>query len=136
MALNVSIQFTSVIDHCDFYLDFVTEKSINGKITHIGSSNIDENSHVEVSLRDISLMDVASKLIASTTISNAKTFPISYQLKYNPSDIKPHHTYAVSVRITGPDSKLLFINDVQTKVEFTSSTSPTINIAVIQSNRL
>jgi len=136
MPSNVSIQFTFIIDHCDFYLDAVAEKFITGKITHIGSSSIDKNSQVEVSLRDVSLMDVASKLIASTTISNAKTFPIPYQLKYNPSDIKPHHTYAVSARITGPDSKLLFINDVRTKVEFTSSTSPTINIAVIQSNRL
>jgi putative lipoprotein len=136
MPLNVSIQFTFIIDHCDFYLDFVAEKFISGKITHIGSSNIDTNSQVEVSLRDISLMDVASKLIASTTIYNAKTFPISYQLKYNPSDIKPHQTYAIFARITGPDSKLLFINDVHTQVDFTDSTSPTINIAVIRSNRL
>jgi len=136
MPLKVSIKLKFIIGDCNFYLDAVAEKFITGKITHIGSSSIDKNSQVEVSLRDVSLMDVASKLIASTTVSNAKTFPISYQLKYNPSDIKPHQTYAIFARITGPDSKLVFINDVQTHVHFTGSTSPTINIAVIRSNRL
>ena len=80
-------------------------------------------------------MDVASKLIASTTITNAKTFPVSYKLKYNPSDIKPHNTYAVSVIINGPDGKLLFINDVQSRVELTGSASTTRNVAVIKSNK-
>jgi putative lipoprotein len=136
MPLKVSIKLKFIIGDCNFYLDAVAEKFITGKITYIGSSSIDKNSQVEISLRDVSLMDVASKLIASTNVSNAKTFPISYQLKYNPSDIKPHNTYAVSARITGPDSKLLFINDVHTQVDFKGSTSPTVNIAVIRSNKL
>jgi len=110
----------------------VADKFITGKITYIGSSSIDKNSKVEISLRDVSLMDVPSKLIASTTISDAKIFPISYQLKYNPSDIKPHQTYAISVAITDSDNKLLFVNNVQAKVEFTDSTSPMVNIAVIR----
>jgi putative lipoprotein len=136
MLSKVSIQLRFIINDYDFDLGAVVERFITGKITHVGSSSIDKNSQVEVSLRDISLMDTASKLIASTTISNAKTFPISYKLKYNPSDIIPHHTYAVSARISGPDSKLLFINDVQTRAELTGSPSPTIDIAVIRGNRL
>jgi hypothetical protein len=80
-------------------------------------------------------MDVASKLIASTTITDAKTFPVSYKLKYNPSDIKPHNSYAVSVTISGPDGKLLFINDVQSRVELIGSTSTTMNVGVIKGNK-
>jgi uncharacterized lipoprotein YbaY len=136
MPLKVGIQFRFIINDYDFYLGAAVEKFITGKITHVGSNTIDKNSQVEVSLRDVSLMDVASKLIASTTISDAKTFPISYKLKYNPSLITPHNTYALSARITGPDNKLLFINDVQTRVQFTGSTSPTVDVAVIRSNKL
>jgi len=110
----------------------IGEKSITGKITHIGSNTLDRNSQVEVSLRDVSLMDVKSKLIASTVISNATTFPISYKLKYNPSDIKSGLTYSLSARITGPGNKLSFINDVHTPAKLTGTASPTIDIAVIR----
>ncbi|CAF4272668.1 unnamed protein product, partial [Rotaria sordida] len=91
--------------------------TIERKVTHTGPSTIDKNSQIQIQLRDVSLMDVASKLIASTTINGAKTFPISYKLKYNPSDIKPHHTYAISATINGPDQQLLFLNDVHTTAD-------------------
>ena len=61
----------------------MVENFITGKIIHIGSDTIDQNSQLEISLRDVSLMDVQAKLIASTIISNPKTFPISYKLQYN-----------------------------------------------------
>jgi putative lipoprotein len=109
----------------------MVEKFITGKITHVGSDIIDKNSQIEISLRDI---DVESKLVASTIISNAKTFPISYKLKYNPSDIKPAHTYALFARINGPDNKLRYINDVQTRAKLTDTTSLTIDIAVIRTS--
>ncbi|CAF0824528.1 unnamed protein product, partial [Rotaria sordida] len=108
------------------------EKTITGKVTHTGPNTIDKNSKVQIQLRDVSLMDAASKLIASTTINDAKIFPISYKLKYNPSDIKPHHTYAISATINGPDQKLSFINDVRTTADLTRSASPTIDVAVIR----
>ena len=79
-------------------------------------------------------MDVQSKLIASTVISDAKTFPVSYKLKYNPSDIKPGHTYSLSARITGPGNRLGFITDVHTPAKLTETASPTIDIAVIRGN--
>jgi len=108
------------------------EKYITGKITHNQPNNIDTNAKVEVTLRDVSLIDTASTLISSTTINDAKTFPVSYTLKYNPSDIKPHYTYAVSVQINGPDGKLLFINDVQTLAVLTGSTTTVVDVPVIK----
>ncbi|CAF3543163.1 unnamed protein product [Adineta steineri] len=109
-----------------------TEKFITGKITHVDSNHIDKNSKIEVTLRDTSLMDTAAKLIATTTISDATTFPVSYKLKYNPSEIKDGHTYSVSARINGPDHQLHFINDVNTRVNFADSSSPMVDIAVIR----
>jgi putative lipoprotein len=123
------------LNDCDSYLGAVTDKYITGKITHAQPNHIDANAKIEVALRDISLMDTASKLISSTTITDAKTFPVSYKLKYNPSDIKPHHTYSVSVSINGPGGKLLFINDVQTLAKLTGSASTVIDVAVIKSKK-
>jgi putative lipoprotein len=121
-----------IVTNCDFDLGAVVDKFITGKITHVGSNHIDKNAQIAVSLQDVSLMDAAAKFLATTSISDAKTFPISYKLKYNPADIKPHHTYAIMARITGPDNRLLFLNDVETRAEFTGSRSPTVDIAVIR----
>jgi uncharacterized lipoprotein YbaY len=113
----------------------MVENFITGKITHIGSDTIDQNSQLEISLRDVSLMDVQAKLIASTIISNPKTFPISYKLQYNPTDIKPNRIYALFARITGLDNKLLYINDVHTRAKLTERTSSlSIDITVIRTN--
>ena len=89
---------------------------------------------MEISLRDVSLMDAPSKLISSTTASNPKTFPISYRIEYNPSDIKPGYVYALSVRITGSDGKLLYINDVRTIAPLAETASSNVDIAVIRGN--
>ncbi len=134
--MKVSTRLELIVHNWDFYLGAVNERSITGKVTHVGSNKIDKNARIEVALRDISLMDTAAKLIASSTLSNAITFPVSYQLIYNPSDIKAHQTYAISVRITSPGGKLLFINDVQTRVNFIGSTSPVVDVAVIRGNIL
>lgn len=112
------------------------EKIIKGKITHAGESNIDANAQIKVELRDISLMDAPSKLIASTTITDAKKFPVSYTITYNPSDIKGHNSYAVSARITGPGNKLLYISDTNVRPEFTGSKITTADIGVIRGNNV
>lgn len=121
-------------NHSSVHSDTAAEKFITGKVTYPGAAKIDGNVQVEVELRDVSLMDAPSKLIASTKISNPKTFPISYKLSYNPSDIKPGLTYAVSARITGAGTKLLYLNDVRKTVTFTQTASTTIDIPVIQGN--
>ena len=80
-------------------------------------------------------MDTASKLIASTTIRDAKSFPVSYTLKYNPSVVVAGHTYSMSARITGADGSLQYINDVHTPATLTGSSGPVVDIAVIRGKR-
>ena len=125
---------TRFFDFIDSYVhaDAVAEQWITGKITHIGSAKIGENVQAQVSLRDVSLMDTAAQLIASIKISDPKTFPISYKLQYNPSDIKSGHTYALSAMITGSGDKLLYINDFRTIAPLIEIPSPTVDIAVIR----
>jgi uncharacterized lipoprotein YbaY len=118
-----------------YYIGAILGKVITGKVTHTGQNNIDKNFKVHVELRDVSLMDTASKVIGSTVVSDAKTFPVSYKVSYNPSDIKPGHTYAMQARITGPGDKLQYTNDVHTPAELKGTTSPVIDIAVIRGER-
>jgi putative lipoprotein len=122
-----------IVHECQLCSDAVAEKFLTGKITHIGPNRIEKNSKVQVTLQDVSLMDAAAETVSSTTISDASTFPISYKLKYNPANVKPHHTYALSVRINGPDHKLHFINDVHTRANL-GEAAPTVDIAVIRGN--
>lgn len=111
------------------------DKFVTGKVTHIGAKEIAKNSKVQVELRDTSLMDVASKLIGTTTITDATSFPISYKVKYNPAVIVPGHTYTMSARITGPDGSLTYINDMHTPAAVAGSSAPVVDIAVIQGER-
>lgn len=105
-------------------------------MTHAGSAKIDGNVQVKISLEDVLIMDAPAKLIASTTVSNPKSFPIAYKLQYNPSDITRGHIYAVSVSITGSDGKLLYSNDVQAVAPLAETPSPNVDVAVIRGNLL
>ncbi|UJR36198.1 hypothetical protein I4U23_028931 [Adineta vaga] len=107
------------------------DRFVTGKITHDGVNHIEKNSKIEVKLQDVSLMDVAAKLISTITITDATKFPISFKIAYDPSVVKAGHTYSVSVRITSPDHKLQFINDVRAQANLEKS-SPMVDVPVIR----
>jgi uncharacterized lipoprotein YbaY len=107
------------------------EKFITGKVTYAGEYTFEKDFKVHVELRDTSIMDKGGKLVASTVITDAKSFPISYKLSFNPSEIDEHHTYSLHVRIVGPHGKLWFTNDVRSNVDLKIET-PTVDIAVIR----
>jgi len=112
--------------------DVVTEKEITGKITWTGKDHhIDPSWKVHVELHDKDEKHKDDILIASTLVRDAKTFPISYTLKYKPSDIKPEHSYWLFVRINGStDHNLLFTNDDGKTVVFTDGKPPVVDIAI------
>jgi len=100
---------------------------ITGKLIWTGNDSIDPSSKIYIELRDED-----SLLIASTIIHDAKTFPISYTLKYKPSDIKLDHTYLLFARINESNDHLLFTNNAGTPVVFTDGKMPVIDIALYQ----
>jgi len=114
------------------YASAIDEKFITGKIIYTGPTVVDKSLRIEIVLRDVAVSDVTLKPISSIIISDAKTFPVPYTLKYNPSDIQSHRTYALFVKITGHDGKLLYTNDVQTRVLLTGPTPPVTDIVVIR----
>ena len=85
--------------------------SITGTVTYRERIALTPGAVVTVQLRDTSLQDVASELIAEQVIANPGQVPISYEVRYNSDDINPRNTYSISARITESDGRLAFIND-------------------------
>ena len=85
--------------------------SITGTVTYRERLALTPGAIVAVHLRDTSLMDVASVLIAEQVITNPGQVPIAFEVHYNEDDINPRNTYSISARITEADGRLAFIND-------------------------
>lgn len=84
---------------------------ITGTVTYRNRSALPPTAIIEVTLSDISIADAPAKVISTQTIeANGQQPPIAYTLPYDPAQIDPRMTYAVSARITeGMD--LLYISD-------------------------
>ena len=85
--------------------------SVTGTVTYRERIALSPGAVVTVQLRDTSLMDVASELIAEQVITNPGQVPIAFEVRYNEDDINPRNTYSIQARITESDGRLAFIND-------------------------
>ena len=85
--------------------------SIKGTVTYRENLELTPAAVLVVELRDVSLQDASSILIARQTISTPGQVPIDYEVKYNRDDINPRNTYGISARIIESDDRLAFIND-------------------------
>jgi putative lipoprotein len=85
--------------------------SVTGTVTYRERIALSPGAVVTVQLRDTSLMDTASELIAEQVITNPGQVPIAFEVRYNSDDINPRNTYSIQARITESDGRLAFIND-------------------------
>lgn len=90
--------------------------SVTGTVSYREKILLPTDARVEINLLDVSLMDVAAKLISRQTITKKQAPPIPFRLHYNPGDIDQRMTYAVQARILGADDRLLFITDTSYQV--------------------
>ena len=85
--------------------------SVSGTVTYRERLALTPGAKLQVQLRDTSLMDVASALIAEQVIGNPGQVPIKFKVEYNKDDIESRNTYSIQARITESDGRLAFIND-------------------------
>ena len=85
--------------------------SVTGTVRYRERIALSPGATLEVQLRDVSLQDAASKLIAEQVIQNPGQVPIKFKIEYNRNDLDPRNTYAVQARIKESDGRLAFIND-------------------------
>ncbi len=65
---------------------------------------------LEVTLEDVSRMDVPAEVVGSTRIEDPGNPPFRFEIPYDPAAIDERHTYSVRARITADDT-LLFTTD-------------------------
>lgn len=84
--------------------------ALAGEIAFAGDPAVPPGAVVEAQLRDVSLQDAASVLIASQTIEGAERFPVPFAIRYDPAKIDERRDYAVQVSIT-VGGELVYVND-------------------------
>jgi len=88
----------------------VYEAAVVGNVVAAEDSVLPEGATAQVTLSDVSLQDVAAKVIGERVIENPGQFPFPYVVTYNAEDIDQKNTYAVGVRITDSDGNLIYIS--------------------------
>ena len=93
-----------------------TNASVTGSVTYRERLALSPGATLIVQLRDVSLQDTSSLLIAEQVITNPGQVPIAFEVEYNRDDLNPRNTYSVSARIIESDGRLAFINDTAYEV--------------------
>ena len=86
---------------------------IEGYVYIAAVQEISQDWMVEVSLLDVSKMDVASEVISQTVISTGSENPFAFYLAYDLSKLRNHFRYTLKARISDASGKLIAINDQQ-----------------------
>ncbi len=90
--------------------------SVTGSVTYRKRLALTPGATLVVQLRDVSLQDTASILIAEQVIPNPGQVPIAFKIEYNKDDLNPRNTYSIGARIMESDGRLAFINDTAYEV--------------------
>ena len=96
--------------------------SVSGTVTYLERIALSPGATLEVQLRDVSLQDASSILIAQQVIANPGQVPIKFRVKYKRADLDQRNTYSITARIKESDGRLAFIND--TAYEVTTRGNP------------
>ncbi len=90
--------------------------SVSGSVTYRERLALTPGATLAVQLRDVSLQDTASILIAEQVIPNPGQVPIAFKVEYNKDDLNPRNTYSITARIRESDGRLAFTNDTAYEV--------------------
>ena len=77
--------------------------SVTGTITYRERIALSPGATLVVQLRDVSLQDTSSILIAEQVIPNPGQVPIKFRVKYKRRDLVHRNTYSISARIEESD---------------------------------
>ena len=84
---------------------------VSGTVSYRERIALTPGATLTVQIRDTSLQDVASVLIAEQVLPNPGQVPIRFEIPYASATIEPRNTYSISARIVEADGRLAFIND-------------------------
>ncbi len=106
-----------------------SQADLNGTVAYLQRIALPPNAIIEVSLQDVSKMDVPAEVLDAVKIPSAgRQMPIPFLLHYDPAQIDDRYTYTVSARIT-VDGVLTWISTTQTPV--LTRGAPTDNVEIL-----
>lgn len=92
-------------------LDVSETQTVTGSVGYRERIALPDNAVVTITLADVSLADVASKVISEQQFTTAgKSSPFDYSLEFTTADIQANHRYSVRATIK-IDGKLRFTTD-------------------------
>lgn len=106
------------------------EKVIRGEVIYRERIALPPSAVLSVQLADVSLADAPAKIIGDQNVKPSGQVPISFEIRFDPSVIRPRMTYALQARIT-VDDKVLFISDVRHQVDPLTDVPQTIMLKMV-----
>ncbi|TPJ41775.1 META domain-containing protein [Mesorhizobium sp. B2-5-13] len=111
-------------------LSLAAEKAVRGEVIYRERIALPPSAVLSVELADVSLADAPAKIIGQQKIRPAGQVPISFEIKFDPSVIRPQMTYALRARIT-VDGRLMFISDVRHQLDPLTDAPQTIMLKMV-----
>lgn len=103
--------------------------SLNGEVFYLQRSALPPGATLSVSLQDVSRADAPATTLAQHNTPINTQVPLPFELQYDPAQVMPGHSYAVSARIEA-DGKLLFISTERHSVNLDGSDPQPLRIRV------
>ena len=107
------------------------QASLDGEVFYLQRIALPPGATLEVSLQDVSLANAPAVTLARQSGPIQGQVPLPFHLSYDPAEVKPGHTYAVSARIEDK-GQLLFINTERNSVDLNAKTQQPIRLRVDQ----
>lgn len=111
-------------------LSVAAEKAVKGEVVYRERIALPPNAVLSVQLADVSLADAPAPIIGEQKVSPAGQVPISFEIRFDSSAIRPRMTYALQARIT-VDDKLMFISDTSHQVDPLTDAPQTILLKMV-----
>lgn len=111
-------------------LSVAAQKAVHGEVVYRERIALPPGAVLSVQLADISLADAPARIIGEQKIKPAGQVPISFEIKFDPSVIRPQMTYALQARIT-VDDRLMFISDVRHQIDPLTDAPQTIVLKMV-----
>ncbi|TPM39670.1 YbaY family lipoprotein [Mesorhizobium sp. B2-3-4] len=114
-------------------LSVAAQKSVRGEVIYRERIALPPSAVLSVELADVSLSDAPARIIGEQKVKPAGQVPISFEIKFDPSVIRPGMTYALQARIT-VDDRLMFISDVRHQLDPLTDAPQTIMLKMAASD--
>ena len=124
------LSLTALLGACSS-VNSTPQASLDGEVFYLQRIALPPTATLEVRLQDVSLADAPAVTLAKQSGQIKGQAPLPFHLTYDPSQIKPGHTYAVSAQIED-NGQLLFITTEHNGVDLNDHTSQPLRLRMDQ----